>query len=58
MTDILARLCTIWSAEFELQPKTAAERRNVIEIQRLKADAADEIQRLRKITADHAGIAE
>lgn len=86
MSDILKRLRTVWPADFELQPKTAAERKNVIEIQRLKADAADEIdrlrlredisigilriwtderaemaaeiERLRKITADHAGTAE
>lgn len=47
MTDILERLDTVWPADFELQPKTTAERYNVISIQRLKGDAADEIQRLR-----------
>lgn len=47
MIDILERLDTTWPADFELQPKTSAERKNVIEMQRLKADAADEIARLR-----------
>lgn len=45
--DILDRLCTEWPAEWSLQPKTVDDRKCVIEIQRMKADAADEIKRLR-----------
>jgi len=45
--DIIERLRSVWPARFELQPKTSAERKNVIEIQMLKADSANEIERLR-----------
>ena len=47
--DIIERLQSVWPARFELQPKTPAERKNVIEIQTLKADAANEIKRLRAL---------
>lgn len=48
MSDILERLDTRWPAEYALQPTTTAARKDVIEIQRLKADARDEIKRLRE----------
>ena len=45
---IIEQLRTEWPAYFSLQPKTAQERKNVIKIQRLKRDAANEIERLRE----------
>jgi hypothetical protein len=45
--NILLKLQTEWPAHYALQPKTADERKVVIEIQALKKEAAKEIERLR-----------
>jgi hypothetical protein len=42
-----------WPATFDLQPKTAKERHDVIAIQLLKMKAAKEIERLQKLISDH-----
>lgn len=43
---LLSRLKSEWPAHFQLQPINAEERKNVIEIQALKKEAALEIERL------------
>jgi hypothetical protein len=42
-----------WPSTFDLQPKTAGERHDVIAIQYLKKQAAMEIDRLQKLINDH-----
>jgi hypothetical protein len=43
--SLVERLRTVWP-DWSLRPTTSEDRKCVIEIQRLKADAADEIERL------------
>jgi hypothetical protein len=48
VTDILEQLDSPWPANFVLQPLTAEERHDVIEIQDLKKSAAKEIRLLQQ----------
>lgn len=49
---LLNNLRTEWPSTYALQPKTADERKNVIQIQDIKKAAANEIDRLRSWIKD------
>jgi hypothetical protein len=50
---LLKDLLSPWPADYHLQPDTAQERFNVIAIQSLKKQAAEEINRLVALIDDH-----